>query len=151
MPGCTGIARRASPEAPPRARTPSSCPAATKMTRIKAISSSIPATEGGTPLRKGVFGKGDGGAVAEAPDRFCRNCGDELSPEDQFCPNCGRPVHETATVPTPEADVPVPPPPQTGGAGGAATPQQPAQEGGGGRRRRPFCWAVSASSCCWSS
>jgi hypothetical protein len=77
--------------------------------------------------------------VAEAPDRFCRNCGHELSPEDQFCPNCARPVHETATVPTPEADVPVPPPPQTtGGAGGAAAPQQPAQEGGGGRRWRPI-------------
>jgi zinc-ribbon domain/Domain of unknown function (DUF4352) len=110
------------------------------MTRIMAISSSIPATEGGTPLRKGVFGKGDGESVAEAPDRFCRNCGHELSPEDQFCPNCARPVHETATVPTPEADVPVPqPPPQTtGGAGGAAAPQQPAQEGGGGRRRHPI-------------
>jgi hypothetical protein len=27
-------------------------------------------------------------------------------------PNCGRPVHQTAHVPTPEADVPVPPPPQ---------------------------------------
>jgi hypothetical protein len=76
--------------------------------------------------------------VAEAPDRFCRNCGHELSPEDQFCPNCARPVHETATVPTPEADVPVPPPPQTGGAGGAGSPQQPAQEGGGERRWRPI-------------
>src|SRR5215208_3575566 len=138
MPGCIVIARLASPEAPPRAQTPSSCPAATKMTRIITISSSIPATEGGTPLRKGVVGKGDGGSVAEAPERFCRNCGHQLSPEDQFCPICARPVHETATVPTPEADVPVPPPPQTGGAGGAAAPQQPAHEGGGGRRWRPI-------------
>ncbi len=43
-------------------------------------------------------------------DRYCRNCGHELSPEDRFCPNCGRPAHETAHVPTPEADVSVPPP-----------------------------------------
>jgi hypothetical protein len=96
-----------------------------------------------------------GEVLAETPERYCRNCGHQLSPEDQFCPNCARPVHETATVPTPEADVPVPPPPQTtGGAGGAAAPQQPAQEGGGGRRRRPilvgslgvFVLLVAASS-----
>ena len=47
--------------------------------------------------------------MAEAPSRYCGNCGNELRPEDQFCPNCGKPVHETAKVPTPEADVPVPP------------------------------------------
>ena len=76
--------------------------------------------------------------MAEAPSRYCRNCGNELSPEDQFCPNCGTPVHQAARVPTPEADVPVPPPPQPGGAGGAAAPQQPAQESGGGRRRHPI-------------
>ena len=45
-------------------------------------------------------------------DRYCRNCGQELQPEDQFCANCGRPVHVTAYVPTPEADVSVPPPQQ---------------------------------------
>jgi hypothetical protein len=44
-------------------------------------------------------------------DRYCSNCGHELSEDAQFCSNCGRPVHETAHVPTPEADVPVPPPP----------------------------------------
>jgi hypothetical protein len=44
-------------------------------------------------------------------DRYCRNCGDELNPDDRFCPSCGRPVHQTAHVPTPEADVPVPPTP----------------------------------------
>lgn len=43
-------------------------------------------------------------------ERFCGNCGHELSPEDRFCPNCGRPAHETAQVPTPEADVDVAPP-----------------------------------------
>ena len=79
-----------------------------------------------------------GEVLAETPQRYCKNCGHELSPEDQFCPNCARPVHETATVPTPEADVPVPPPPPTGGADGAASPQQPAQEGGGGSRRHPI-------------
>ena len=57
--------------------------------------------------------------------RYCRNCGNELSPEDLFCQNCGTPVHKAATVPTPEADVPVPhPPPQPGTA--AAFPQQAA-------------------------
>jgi hypothetical protein len=51
--------------------------------------------------------------MAEAPPRYCSNCGHELSPEDQFCSNCGTPVHRAARVPTPEADVPVPPPRQT--------------------------------------
>jgi hypothetical protein len=45
-------------------------------------------------------------------DRYCRSCGQELRAEDQFCANCGRPVHATAHLPTPEADVPIPPPPQ---------------------------------------
>jgi hypothetical protein len=43
-------------------------------------------------------------------DRYCRNCGHELQDDDRFCPSCGRPAHETAHVPTPEADVPVPSP-----------------------------------------
>jgi len=43
--------------------------------------------------------------------RYRTNCGAELREEDRFCRNCGRPVHETARVSTPEADVPVPPPP----------------------------------------
>src|SRR5918994_5133933 len=79
-----------------------------------------------------------GEVLAETPQRFCRNCGHQLSPEDQFCPNCGAAVHQAARVPTPEADVPVPPPPQTGGAGGAAAPQQPAQQSGGDGRRHPI-------------
>ena len=49
--------------------------------------------------------------MAEVPERYCGNCGQELSPEDRFCPSCGRPVHRTAHVPTPETDAPVPPPP----------------------------------------
>jgi hypothetical protein len=49
-------------------------------------------------------------------DRFCRNCGNEISENDRFCANCGAPVHQAAHVPTPETDVPVPPPPRgTGG------------------------------------
>ncbi len=47
--------------------------------------------------------------MAEAPERYCRDCGHESSLEDQLCPNCGRPGHLTARVPTPEADVRVPP------------------------------------------
>src|SRR5215218_4784629 len=46
------------------------------------------------------------------PDRYCRNCGNELRETDRFCPNCATPVQEAAHVPTPEADVEVPPPPQ---------------------------------------
>ena len=47
--------------------------------------------------------------MAEAPERYCSNCGHKLSLEDQLCPNCGRLVHRIARVPTPEADMPVPP------------------------------------------
>ena len=43
-------------------------------------------------------------------DRHCSNCGHELGDEERFCPSCGQPAHETAHVPTPEADVQVPPP-----------------------------------------
>jgi hypothetical protein len=53
-------------------------------------------------------------------DRYCRNCGHELSETDRFCPNCASPVQDVAHVPTPEADVPVPPPPQQ--AGGTTQP-----------------------------
>jgi hypothetical protein len=67
--------------------------------------------------------------MAEAQERYCSNCGHELRPEDRFCPNCGKPVHRTARVPTPEADIPVPPPLHTG-ATGAASPEQRAQERG---------------------
>ena len=56
-------------------------------------------------------------------DRHCRNCGQELQTEDRFCANCGRPVHATAPVPTPEADIPVPPPPQAEDR--SAPPQAP--------------------------
>src|SRR5829696_6362611 len=79
--------------------------------------------------------------MAEAPDRYCGNCGHELSPEDQFCRNCGQPVHQAARVPTPEADVPVPPPPQFGGAvGGDAAAVQAPPPVGGGRRRTLVGW-----------
>ena len=43
--------------------------------------------------------------------RYCTNCDAELREQDRFCPSCGRPVHETAAVSTPEADVFVPPAP----------------------------------------
>lgn len=60
-------------------------------------------------------------------DRYCGNCGQELGTGNRFCPGCGRPIHETAVVPTPEADVPVPPLPvteaedRTGSGGGVST------------------------------
>jgi predicted ester cyclase len=47
--------------------------------------------------------------MVEQPERYCSNCGHELKLEYQFCSNCGRPVHQTARVPTPQADIPVPP------------------------------------------
>jgi hypothetical protein len=65
-------------------------------------------------------------------DRYCGNCGHELREENRFCPNCGRPVHETAHVPTPEADVPVPPPLQAEG-----TVESPPQQD---RSTRPTEW-----------
>ena len=66
-----------------------------------------------------------------AKDRYCRNCGQELQPEDRFCGNCGRPVHATAHVPTPEADVPVPPPQQAEAR--SFPPQAPQASSGEGR------------------
>jgi hypothetical protein len=65
--------------------------------------------------------------MAETPARYCGNCGNELDPEDRFCQVCGRPVHQTAQVPTPEADVPVPPPPQQEEAGEQPLEQAEAQ------------------------
>jgi hypothetical protein len=65
--------------------------------------------------------------MSETPARYCGNCGNELDPEDRFCQNCGRPVHQTAQVPTPEADVPVPPPPQQEEAGEQPLGQADAQ------------------------
>lgn len=71
-------------------------------------------------------------------NRYCGNCGQELPEDVRFCPNCGRPVHETAQVPTPEADVDVPPPPQqarTAGQWQTATPEAPLF---GGTQQRSF-------------
>jgi hypothetical protein len=65
--------------------------------------------------------------MAETPARYCGNCGNELDPEDRFCQNCGRAVHQTAQVPTPEADVPVRPPPQQEEAGTQPLEQLEAQ------------------------
>ncbi len=83
---------------------------------------------------------GWGGSLAETPGRYCSNCGQELGDAGQFCPNCGSPVHRTAHVPTPEADVPVPPPPQPGSAGptnfGPTTQGQPAERSAA--RRHPI-------------
>ena len=42
-------------------------------------------------------------------DRYCRNCGHQLGLEERSCPMCGRDAHETAHVPTSEANVLVPP------------------------------------------
>src|SRR5215208_6381264 len=59
-------------------------------------------------------------------DRYCRNCGQELTEDSRFCHSCGTPVHEAAHVPTPEADVLIPPPPRQPWDTTSATPQ-PAQ------------------------
>jgi uncharacterized membrane protein YvbJ len=47
--------------------------------------------------------------------RYCTNCGHQLGLNESFCQNCGRPTHETAQIPTPQANVPTPPPPQQSG------------------------------------
>jgi uncharacterized membrane protein YvbJ len=62
-------------------------------------------------------------------DRYCGNCGNALAEDDLFCPKCGKPVHETAAVPTPEADVAVPP-----------LPQQDTRDAPGPTRTRPFLY-----------
>lgn len=68
-------------------------------------------------------------------DRYCSNCGHELAQDDRFCPNCGSPVHQTAQVPTPEADVPVPPPPRQ--QAGGSTPPPPQAEAATQESQRP--------------
>jgi hypothetical protein len=75
--------------------------------------------------------------MAEAPDRYCGNCGHELSPEDKFCRNCGTPAHVAAKVPTPEADVPVPPPPPEGASEVASAP-----EGTVLQKWKPVMWGL---------
>jgi hypothetical protein len=70
-------------------------------------------------------------------DRYCRNCGHELQTEDRFCANCGRPVHDTAHVPTPEADVPVPPPIPPAQASDPQPQEQPP-----GEERDATWWAM---------
>ena len=54
-------------------------------------------------------------------NRYCGDCGYELSQEDRFCPNCGRPVHQTAYVPTPDANVAVPPLPDQHAVGNSVS------------------------------
>jgi hypothetical protein len=76
-------------------------------------------------------------------DRYCSSCGQELRPEDQFCPNCGRPVHATAQVPTPAADVPVPPLPQQDEviAEPSRTTEQPAAPSPQPQQRLQWIWS----------
>jgi len=67
--------------------------------------------------------------MVEPPQRYCSNCGQQLRPEEHVCPNCGSPGHETAHVPTPEADVPLSPAPQPDTGESASPPsQEPPQE-----------------------
>lgn len=73
-------------------------------------------------------------------NRYCRSCGQELEPEDQFCANCGRPVHATAQVPTPEADVPVPPLPQQAEA--IAQPPRTTEQQGRSERWGQAKWKI---------
>jgi hypothetical protein len=72
----------------------------------------------------------DVGEETNVAERYCSNCGHELSEDAQFCSNCGSPVHQTARVPTPEAAVPVPPPPQQQEAGAQPLEQAEAQPQG---------------------
>src|SRR5215207_9438429 len=74
--------------------------------------------------------RGIGRGSFSMAQRYCTNCGAELREDDRFCPNCGRPVHETAAVSTPEADVPVRQPPQQEEAGTQPLEQTEAQPRG---------------------
>ena len=77
-------------------------------------------------------------------DRYCRRCGQELQPEDRFCAGCGRPVHATAQVPTPEADLSVPPlPPQQAEAIAqpSRTTEQAAAPSPQPQQRLPWIWS----------
>lgn len=79
--------------------------------------------------------------------RYCGNCGHELGVSDSFCPNCGKSVVETAYVPTPEADVPVPPPPQQAGDTPSFAPAGDAPQAEGQQKRNPVlvgCLAIVA-------
>lgn len=78
-------------------------------------------------------------------DRYCGNCGQELGTGNRFCPGCGRPVHETAVVPTPEADVPVPPVQREPTSGAAATTKAGGKLSGRGWALivLPVLWFVS--------
>ena len=80
-------------------------------------------------------------------NRYCGNCGQELSPDNRFCPSCGRPVHETARVATPEADVDVPPPPGQAGSAGSwqtGSPQTGSPQGGSGWGRKALTGCLGA-------
>ncbi len=85
-------------------------------------------------------------------ERYCGNCGHELSEDARFCSECGQPVHETARVPTPEADVPVPPVAGQHSAGLAsprteASPQQQGSwlgRGFGGRLGASVGWTLGS-------
>jgi len=66
-------------------------------------------------------------------NRYCSNCGHELTEDTRFCPGCGQPVHQTARVATPEADVPVPPLPVQQATGTASFSSQ---QGGAPPRQR---------------
>jgi len=75
-------------------------------------------------------------------DRFCGNCGQELSLGDSFCPSCGRAVHEVARVSTPEADVVVRSPPSQSRHSEAPSTVQNKSTGGWGRMARLTAWLV---------
>ncbi len=74
--------------------------------------------------------------------RYCGNCGQELSSDDRFCPNCGKPVHETAQLSTPEADVNVPTPPGQNAGAGAPQAAAPQQRRGWGRTALIGCLGI---------
>lgn len=71
--------------------------------------------------------------------RYCRNCGHELRSNDRFCTGCGSPVQQTAQLPTPEANVPVPPPSHQQQS--ESYPQQASSsDRGAGRVRTSYYW-----------
>ncbi len=72
--------------------------------------------------------------------RYCIACGNALAEGGAFCSNCGRPVHETAQVGTPQANVQVPPIPHPQQAETYYPPQAGSSVGQRGKVRTVYYW-----------
>jgi uncharacterized membrane protein YvbJ len=56
--------------------------------------------------RQPGYRKGELIAQTTVSQRYCSNCGKELSPDGRFCPSCGQAANSTAQPPTLEPATP---------------------------------------------